>query len=74
MYQRVLMELIKRYGLDREKDFSCMREARKVYSIILTESNAEIVQRHCKGMEILQRVVKAIQKVPEKTKLHELYD
>ena len=36
MYKKILVELIKRYGLAKEKDFSCMNKQRQIFSSILS--------------------------------------
>lgn len=66
MYKKILMELIRKYKLNQERDFSCLKKERMVFATLLTESNAEIMQMHCKGVEIMERVIDQVSKHPEK--------
>ena len=49
-YRKILVELVRRYGLAREKDFSCMLEHRQIFASILTDSNTSIVSQHMLGV------------------------
>jgi phage anti-repressor protein len=63
-YKKLLIELIKRYGLAKEKDFGQLRKERRVFATILTQSNAEIVSQHCLGVEIMQRIIEGLRREP----------
>jgi hypothetical protein len=56
-YRKILWELVKRFGLGQEKDFSILKQYRQTYAKVLTESNTEIVLQHCLGIEAMIRVV-----------------
>jgi len=62
LYLYILKDLIKKYSLDEDRHFECMKEKdyRRHFATILINSNTEIVQAHLRGTTNLLYVLRKL--------------